>query len=64
MTHDDYAFYNVAQRPFFDEQGGRVIYFEATYTRTFSGTKVETPYYDYNQIMYRLDLDDPRLRAQ
>lgn len=64
VTHDDYAFYNVAQRPFFDEQGGRVIYFEATYTRTFSGTKVETPYYDYNQIMYRLDLDDPRLRAQ
>jgi hypothetical protein len=38
-----------------------VIYFEGTYTQTFSGNPEATPRYDYNQIMYRLDLDDPRL---
>jgi hypothetical protein len=63
ITHDDYSFYNVAQHPFFDQQGGRLIYLEGTYTMTFSGTKVPTPRYDYNQIMYRLDLSDERLRC-
>ena len=38
-----------------------MIYFEGTYASTFSGNPVRTPLYDYNQIMYRLDLDDPRL---
>ncbi len=61
ITHDDYSFYNVAQRSFFDQQGGRVIYIEGTYTRTFSGAEVPTPRYNYNQIMYRLDLANPRL---
>lgn len=28
----------------------------------FSGTKTPTPRYDYNQIMYSLDLADPRLK--
>lgn len=62
ITHDDYSFYNVAQHPFFDQDGGRLIYLEGTYTMAFSGTKVPTPRYDYNQIMYRLDLRDERLR--
>ena len=39
----------------------RLIYFEGTYSRTFSGNPVATPRYDYNQVMYRLDLADPRL---
>jgi len=60
-THDNYSFYNPKQHPMFDEQGGRVIYFEGTYTATFSGNPRKTPRYDYNQIMYRLDLADPRL---
>ena len=38
-----------------------MIYFEGTYTREFSGNPVATPRYDYNQLMYRLDLADPRL---
>jgi len=61
VTHDDYSFYNVTQHPFFDTEGGRRIYFEGTYTATFSGSPVKTPRYDYNQIMYALSLDDPRL---
>ena len=61
VTHDDYSFYNVKQHPYFDEQGGRRIYFEGTYTATFSGAKRRTPRYDYNQVMYRLDLDEVRV---
>ena len=45
----------------FDKDGGRVIFFEGTYTHTFSGNATATPRYDYNQIMYRLDLSDARL---
>jgi hypothetical protein len=61
ITHDNYTFYNVTQHPFFDQEGGRLIYMEGTYTSTYSGNKERTPRYDYNQIMYRLNLDDPRL---
>jgi hypothetical protein len=63
VTHDNYSFYNVTQHDFFDEDGGRTVYFEGTYTATFTKDAVPTPWYDYNQIMYSLDLDDPRLKA-
>ena len=61
VTHEKYSFYNPAQHPFFDQEGGRIVYFEGTYAETFSGAPVKTPRYDYNQVMYRLDLADPRL---
>lgn len=61
VTHEKYTFYNPAQHPFFDQDGGRLIYFEGTYSDTFSGARQKTPRYDYNQIMYRLALDDLRL---
>ncbi len=59
---DAHDFYNPAQHPFFDQDGGRLIYLEGTYVNTFSGNPHPTPYYEYNQIMYRLDLSDPRLK--
>lgn len=59
---DAHDFYNPTQHPFLDREGGRVIYIEGTYVNTFSGNPHPTPYYEYNQIMYRLDLSDPRLR--
>jgi hypothetical protein len=62
VTHNKYSFYNPKQHPFFDKEGGRVIFFEGTYSHTFSGSPENaTPRYDYNQIMYCLKLDDPRL---
>ena len=61
VTHDDYSFYNPKQHPYFAKDGGRTLFFEATYTSTFSGNKHPTPLYDYNQVMYRLQLNDPRL---
>ena len=62
VTHEQYSFYNPTQHPFFDQEGGRLIYFEGTYAETFSGNPSPTPRYDYNQVMYRLDLADPRLK--
>lgn len=56
ITHDNYTFYNVKHHPYFDQQGGRVIYFEGTYTTFITNRTSGTPRYDYNQIMYRLDL--------
>ncbi len=61
VTHDRYSFYNPKQHPFFDKDNGRTIYFEGTYTNSFSGNPVQTPRYDYNQLMYKLDLADSRL---
>ncbi|WP_405113334.1 hypothetical protein MHH28_06895 [Paenibacillus sp. FSL K6-1217] len=61
VTHNDYTFYNVAQHKTFNKDGGRVIYFEGTYTNTFT-SHVPTPRYNYNQVMYKLDLANPKLR--
>ncbi|MDG2046803.1 MAG: hypothetical protein P8J79_06255 [Halioglobus sp.] len=59
VTHNSYSFYNVKQHPYF--ANGRYLYFEGTYSSWLSGNNESTPRYDYNQIMYRLDLNDPRL---
>lgn len=61
VTHERYSFYNPIQHPYFAKEDGRVIFFEGTYTKGFSGNEISTPRYDYNQVMYRLALDDPRL---
>jgi hypothetical protein len=62
VTHKEYSFYNPRQHPYFDKHGGRVIFFEGTYTTLFSGNDQKTPRYDYNQVMYKLDLGHPDLR--
>ena len=41
-----------------------MIFFEGTYSATFSGNPNPTPRYDYNQLMYKLDLSDPRLACR
>jgi hypothetical protein len=61
VTHDKQSFYNPKHHPEFDKLGGRIIFFEGTYTHTFSGNPERTPRYEYNQIMYKLDLADQRL---
>ena len=63
LTHDRYSFYNPKLHSFMDEEGGRFIYFEGTYSNTFSGNEHPTPRYDYNQVLYRLDLAQPELWA-
>lgn len=62
-THDRQTFYNVCHHAFLDREDGRYVYFEGTYTRDFSGNEDATPRYNYNQVLYRLDLADERLRV-
>ncbi len=59
ITHDKQTFYNVVQHPFLDR--GQYVYLEGTYTNDFSGNPHRTPRYNYNQVLYRLDLDHPKL---
>ncbi len=62
-THPHYSLYNPTQHVFFNQYNGKIVYFEGTYSVTFSGNDHPTPRYDYNQLMYRLDLSDDRLRV-
>ena len=61
-SHRNHSFYNPFHHVFFDQRGGRTLFFEGTYTAAFAESAVPTPRYDYNQIMHRLDLADPRLQ--
>ena len=61
LWHDNHTFYNPRIHPGFTEQGSPLLLFEATYTRSFADRPEPTPRYDYNQVLYRLDLNDPSL---
>lgn len=60
-THDRQSLYNVNHHEFLDRMGGRIIHFEGTYTNEFSENPHKTPRYNYNQVLYRLDLDEGEL---
>lgn len=60
-THPRYTYYNPVHHGFLDAENGKIIYFEGTYTMEFSGNPLASARYDYNQLMYRLDLSDKRL---
>jgi len=62
-THDHQTLYNVCHHAFLDRDGGRIIHFEGTYTNDFSNNPHKTPRYNYNQVLFRLDLDDPRIQS-
>lgn len=61
VTHDNYTFYNPRLHPELTGDDSPILLFESTYTKEFSGNPIATPRYDYNQILYRIDLDDPQL---
>lgn len=63
LTHENYTFYNPRLHPEFTPANSPILLFEGTYTMQFADRPPPTPRYDYNQILYRLDLDDPALRA-
>lgn len=57
-----YSFYNPIHHPEFDRAKGREILFEGTMSVLFARSPhPRIPGYDYNQMMYGLDLEDPRL---
>jgi hypothetical protein len=67
LSHQNYSFYNPQIHPEFTTDDSPHLFFEGTYTTLFAGpSKTDslspdypqaTPRYDYNQILYRLDLD-------
>jgi hypothetical protein len=61
LTHDNYTFYNPRLHPEFTSAESPILIFEGTYTAEFANRPHPTPRYNYNQMLYRLDLDDPAL---
>jgi hypothetical protein len=61
LSHKNYTFYNPRLHPEFTPADSPVLLFEGTYTQQFADWPEATPRYDYNQILYRLDLNDPKL---
>jgi hypothetical protein len=61
LSHQNYTFYNPRLHPEFTPANSPILLFEGTYTMQFANHPPPTPRYDYNQILYRLDLDDPAL---
>lgn len=61
-THANYTLYNVQIDSHLTSPNEPVLLFEGTYTTTFTDNKIKTPRYDYNQVLYRLDLNDPALK--
>lgn len=58
VTHNQYSFYNPKLHIDWVPDSSPILFFEGTYTHAFSKTKTPTPRYDYNQVLYRLDLDE------
>lgn len=61
LSHRKLTFYNPRLHPEFTPTDSPILLFEGTYCQTFSGEPRHTPRHDYNQVLYRLDLDDPKL---
>ena len=55
------SFYLSTQLPEFDKNGGRTIYLKGSFSSTFGDEKKDAPRHDYNIMVYKLELDDPRL---
>ncbi|MFM8577239.1 MAG: hypothetical protein ACKOCN_00305 [Planctomycetaceae bacterium] len=58
VSHDNYTFYNPRIHPEFTAADSPVLIFEATFTQQFADKPAPVARHDYNQILYRLDLDD------
>ena len=56
-----YNLYNPIIHPWFAKNNDRTIFFEGTYTNFFSSSPDKTPEADYNQVMFKLDLNRPEL---
>ena len=61
LTHENYTFYNPRLHPEFTPADSPILIFEGTYTAEFADRPGPTARYNYNQMLYRLDLDAPAL---
>lgn len=55
-THDRYSFYNPVLHAEAFRADSPLVHFEGTYVTTFSGNPTPTPRWDYNQVLYQVDL--------
>jgi len=62
-THDNYTFYNPVLHPEAFRADSPVIHFEGTYVTTFTDNQQPTPRWDYNQVLYQVDLSQPAFPA-
>ena len=58
LTHRNHTFYNPCLHFDLTPTNSPLLLFEGTYTKDFSGHPTATPRYDYDQVLYRLDLDE------
>lgn len=64
VTHANYSFYNPRLHPELTDEDSPILLFEATFTRQFADHAEAWPRHDYNQVLYRLDLEDPALMGR
>lgn len=62
LSHDNYTFYNPRLHVEFTPEGSSWLFFEGTYTAEFANKPMPTPRHNYNQILYRLDLNEDALK--
>jgi hypothetical protein len=62
LSHENYTFYNPRLHPEFTPEGSPLLFFEGTFSMMFADHAAPVPRHDYNQVLYRLDLDDPALK--
>jgi len=62
LSHRNYSYYNPALHPEFTPADSPILLFEGTHSTMFADRPPPTPRYEYNQILYRLDLADPMLK--
>lgn len=58
-SHNNYSFYNPRIHPEWTSNHSPILLFEGTFSRQFADNPHPTPRFDYNQILYRLDLNSP-----
>ena len=57
LSHANYSFYNPRIQTELMPKGADFLLFEGTRSKMFADKPEPTPRYDYNQILYRLDLN-------
>lgn len=63
VSHDNYSFYNPRIHPEFTAADSPILVFEATFSAQFADRPPPVARHDYNQVLYRLDLDADALTA-
>ena len=63
LSHENYTFYNPRLHPEFTPEDSPILLFEGTYTAEFADRPAITPRFNYNQILYRIDLNDPAFES-